>query len=85
MPALIDPEHFLNLRLGLQHEVLGAAAAENDHRALATRGVRRPLPGHPVAALRAQDDRRGFVDILIRIDRARIAIERQRRHVHPDR
>ena len=37
MPLLVDAEHFLDLRLGLQREVLRAAAAEDHDRALARR------------------------------------------------
>ena len=33
--ALVQAEHFLNLRLRLQHEVLGRAAAEDEHAAAA--------------------------------------------------
>ena len=70
---LVDAEHFLDLRLGLQHEVLRAAAAADQHRAL------------PAAALRAEHDRRRLVHVGVRVDHALVPLERQRRDVHADR
>jgi hypothetical protein len=53
VPLLVDAEHFLDLRLGLQREVLRAAAAQMKHAALAA------------AALGGEHDRAGLVDVAL--------------------
>ena len=40
VPALLDPHHFLDLRLGLQHEIFRTATAPKHHAAAATRAFR---------------------------------------------
>ena len=73
MTFLIDPEHFLDLRLGLQHEILGAAAAQDHHTAPAA------------TAFGVEHNRRGLVDVEIWIENELVSVERDGRDVHPDR
>ena len=73
MTLLGDTEHFLDLRLRLQQEVLGAAPAEDPHGALASRGLGAP------------DDRRRLVHVGVHVEHELVALERLGRHVHADR
>src|SRR5262249_56889295 len=67
---LLDFEHFLNLRLGLQNEVLWTAAPQNKHRRLST------------AALCGKHDRRGLINIGGDVEPQLVADERERRYIH---
>ena len=73
MTLFVDAEHLLDLRLGLQHEVLGAAAAEYHHAASAA------------TTLRFQYDRRRLVDIEIGIEHQLVAVESDGSDVHSNR
>ena len=73
MSFLVNAEHFLNLRLRLQGEVLGAAATHDGKAALAA------------AALGVQHDARRLVDVGVGVNHARVPLELQRRDVHADR
>ena len=70
---LVDAEHLLDLRLGLEHEVLGAAAADDEHAALAA------------AALGLEHDRRGLVDVGADVEPELAARQGLLGHVHADR
>ena len=73
VPFLFDPEHFLDLRLGLKREVLGRAASQNQDRAL------------PARLLRPVDDRRGLIDVAEDVPLDRRAVEPELGRVHADR
>ena len=73
MALLADAEHFLNLRLGLEHEVLGAPAADDQHTALAA------------ADLGREDDRRGLIDVGAHVEAQLAARERLLGDIHADR
>ncbi len=51
MSLFVDPQDFLDLGFGLQHEVLGGSAAEDQHAAL-------PFPPFGI-----ENQGRGFIDI----------------------
>ena len=53
---LVDAEHFLDLRLGLEQEVLGTAAASDQGAALAT------------TPLGLEHDRRGLIDVRAHVE-----------------
>ena len=69
---LVDSQHFLNLRLGLQYEVLRAPAAHDEH------------PTLPTVPLSIEDETGGFVDIGRYIVPQLVTLQRELRHVHPD-
>ena len=72
MPLFVDPENLLDLRLGLEHEVLRRPAAEDPDRAF------------PPAAFRVVDDRRRLVHVEGDVERHPAAAEAHRGDVHPD-
>src|SRR6185503_16632879 len=53
MALLADAEDFLDLRLGLQDEVLGTAAADDQHAALAAADLGREYDGRRLVHVRA--------------------------------
>src|SRR5437016_10513744 len=55
MPLFADAQHFLDLRLRLQHEVLRAAAADDQDAALAAVGLRVEHDGRRLVHVRAVD------------------------------
>src|SRR5215204_1189431 len=82
--ALVYAEHFLNLRLGLEHEVLRASAAEDEDGRLAA--VLPPLVASAVdgAALGGEDERGRLVDVQRRVEGELVTLQSLRRHIHPD-
>src|ERR1051325_8027202 len=85
VPALVYAEHFLYLRLRLQHKIFRTAAAEDKDggapavlRSLITFAVNR-------AAFAREHYRRRLVDIERRIERQPVALQRLGRDVHADR
>ena len=73
MTLVRDAQHLLDVRLGLEQEVLGAAASQDPHCALAA------------ARLGVPHDRRALVDVGADVDRELVAVERLGGHVHADR
>ena len=73
MSFFVDPENLLDLRLRLEHEVLGTPATEDHDTAL------------PATTLRIENDRSRLVHIPVGIEQELISVERQRRDVHSDR
>src|SRR2546422_3076906 len=72
MPLFADAQHFLDLRLRLQHEVLRAAAADDQDAALAAVG------------LRVEHDGRRLVHVRAGVEPQLRSGERLLGHVHPD-
>ena len=73
MALFVNAEHFLNLRLGLQHEILRAASTQNHHAASAS------------IAFGIEHDRRCLVHVLVGIEHQLVTVQREGGDVHPDR
>ena len=73
MAPLVDPEHLLDLRLRLQHEVLGASATHDEHAAL-TAGT-----------LGLEHDAGGLVHVRAHVEAKLAPGQRLLGHVHADR
>ena len=69
---LINPHHFLDLRLGLKHEILRATSPQNENR--------RRAPG----SLGIIDDRGALIDIAVDIKLEGLISQGHGGHVHPD-
>src|SRR5439155_1182668 len=73
VPLLLDAEHLLHLRLGLEDEVLGRPAAEYEHARL------------PARALGPEHDGGGLVHVARDVDLELATLDGERGHVHADR
>ena len=73
MPLFGNAQDFLNLRLGLEHEVLGRAAAEDEHAGAVSGG------------LRFIDNCRRLVDVAVHVEHQLRVAQSHRGDVHPDR
>ena len=84
MPAFINAEDFLNLRLGFQSKVLWRPAAEDEDCRLPA--VLAYLVAATVnrAALCREDNRCRLVDIKLRIEGEVVSLQRFRGDVHAD-
>ena len=72
VPLLLDAHDLLDLRLGLQHEILRTAAAQNEHAARVAR------------ALRVIHDARRLVHVAVHIGQEQRPAQGHRRHIHTD-